>query len=60
MSIKQNILSAIKVMKGRASKKDEEEQEDEQDRFTTVSSRNIQCIYIYIYWRYIVKIRARA
>ena len=49
MSIKQNILSAIKVMKGRASKKDEEGQEDEQDRFTTVSSRNIQCIYIYIY-----------
>jgi hypothetical protein len=29
MSLKQNILSAIKVMKGRVSKKDEEEQEDE-------------------------------
>jgi hypothetical protein len=27
MSLKQNILSAIKVMKGRASKKEEEEQE---------------------------------
>ena len=27
--LRQNILSAIKVMKGRASKKDEEEQEDE-------------------------------
>jgi hypothetical protein len=29
MSLKQNILSAIKVMKGRVSKKEEEEQEDE-------------------------------
>ena len=29
VSLRQNILSAIKIMKSRASKKDEEEQEDE-------------------------------
>jgi uncharacterized spore protein YtfJ len=32
-SLRQNILSAIKVMKGKASKNDEEEQEDEYERF---------------------------
>ena len=34
MSPRQNIISAIKVMKGRVSKKDDKEQNDEQEGFS--------------------------
>ena len=50
-SLGQNNLPSIKVMKGRVSKKDEEEQEDEQERFYgvfNISSRNLIFFDLYV------------